>query len=133
MDKYHNERTDSMKRVRITLTHNVPGWNFCMFEEGGLCRFCDKTKSGHVCRLYDVRLMSDGNNIYKVESCKRATAGFDTTVEDVVPQAAPPIDPKLIMAEAIKMYNKALNKLVSQGYPKALAEKLAMQAVTGGK
>lgn len=122
-----------MKRVRMTLIHNVPGWSFCTFEEGGLCRFCDKTKSGYVCRLYDVRLMSDGHDIHKVEGCKRATAGFDATVEDAVPQTTQSIDPKLIMVEAIKMYNKALNELLSQGYPKALAEKLAMQAVTGGK
>ena len=133
MDKYHTEGTDNMKRVRMILTHNVPGWNFCTFEEGGLCRFCGKIKRGHVCRLYDARLMSDGYDIYKVEGCKRATAGFDTTVEEVAPQVTLSVDPKLIMTEAIKMYNKVLNEFLSQGYPKALAEKLAMQAVIGGK
>lgn len=122
-----------MKRVRMTLSYVAPGWNFCTFEEGGLCRFCDKTKNGHVCRLYDVRLMSDGQDIYKVEGCKRATAGFDTIIEDAAPQTTARVDPKLVIAEALKVYNKALNELLSQGYPKALAEKLATQIVTGGK
>ena len=122
-----------MKRVKVSVSYAVPDWNFCDFESGQLCRFCDKTKNGYACRLYDENLSSCNDMIYKARKCCEATAGFDAEVTVEAPPApAPTIDPKVIMSETIKIYTKALNELLTQGYPRLLAEKLAKQSVLGG-
>lgn len=122
-----------MKNVKITLTYAAPSWNFCDFDNGRLCRFCDKTKTGYVCRLYDENLSSCNGMVDKSTKCVRASAGFSTEVVSEAPAAnMPKIEPKLIMSEAIKMYTKALDELLTQGYPRPLAEKLAKQSVLGG-
>lgn len=131
-----------MRRIKMTLSYVVPAWNFCNYDTSNtskeVCRFCEKTKKGHHCVLYDADLMSDGNLISKVKGCCRATAGYDTVVTYEAPQApaqnqAPAVDPKWIMQETLKMYNKSLNDLLAQGYPRPMAEKLAQQYVLGGK
>lgn len=123
-----------MRRVKVTVMYAAPGWNFCDFEDGGMCRFCDKTKDGYVCRLYNENLSSCKNMVDKANACRRATAGFDAEVTIEAPPApSPAVDPKVIMSETIKIYTKALNEMLAQGYPRQLAEKLAKQSVLGGK
>ena len=124
-----------MKYVTLTLTHAVTGDNFCTSLSGKQCRFCQDLKGGrHYCCLYDEMLVGTGDSIEKTRACCNATAGFRTTVEERPdPVGTPTVDPKVIMKETIKIYNKTVNELLSQGYPRQLAEKLATQAVLGGK
>ena len=122
-----------MKRVRVSVSYAVPDWNFCDFENGQLCSSCDKTKNGYACRSYAENLSSCNGMIDKARKCREVTAGFDAEVTVEAPPApAPTIDPKVVMSETIKIYTKALNELLTQGYPRQLAEKLAKQSVLGG-
>lgn len=123
-----------MKYVTLTLTHAVSSSNFCMSASGKMCRFCEKLRGGrHYCSLYDEPLVGEGDSTEKCKACCKATAGFKTTVEERPdPVVTPTVDPKVVMKETIKIYTKNLNELLSQGYPRQLAEKLASQAVLGG-
>lgn len=131
-----------MKRIRSTVSYTVPNWNFCNNDNlinGGeltknVCRFCVKTKSGYMCVLHDRALSTDGKLIEKVNECKRASAGYDSVIEErhVAPDG-PTVSPRELMIETIKIYNKTVNDLLKQGYPRQLAEKVAEKHTIGGK
>lgn len=73
--------------------------------------------------------MSDGKQIQKIRQCCKATAGFESVIE---PATAPTIPPKDLMKATIELYNKTVNDLISQGYPRQIAEQVAKQHVLGG-
>lgn len=118
-----------MRNIKTAVSFRVPSWNYCNHDAAPMsskipkttCRFCIKTKNGYCCVLHDSLLQSDANFIYKTPKCINATAGFAATVEE----PAPITDPKIIMRETLRVYTKELNSLLSQGYPRQLAETLA--------
>jgi len=124
-----------MRKIKLNLQCRIPSWNYCNLDvhtsdgrfSKEVCRFCVTTKQGKYCSLHDKPLASDKNFIYKTPLCIDATAGFAITVDEPTPQATPHIDPKTIIREAINSYTKVLNDLLSQGYPRSMAETLAKQ------
>lgn len=116
----------------MELQCSVPSWNFCNYDgfthdnrySKELCRFCQKTKDGHYCLLAEKRLMYDGKFVHKADVCIDLAAGFPTTISEPVA-----IDPKLMIRETLKIYNKTVADLLKQGYPRALAEKVATEMI----
>lgn len=129
--------TMPMKRIKSTVSYAVPGWNFCNIDSLGesitvskqTCRFCVSSKNGKQCMLYDKPLVFDGTFVHKVRECCKATAGFESTIEE--PQS-PTIEPKTLMKQTIELYNKTINDLLNQGYPRAIAEQAAKTHILGG-
>ena len=127
-----------MKRIKSTISYTVPNWNFCNSDNltaaGKLtdvkCRFCTKTKSGYSCVLYDVQLASREGLIYKPLACRKATAGFESVIDEPAP--VPTVQPKDLMKQAIDLYNKTVAYLINQGYPRQIAENVAKQHILGG-
>lgn len=128
-----------MKKIKSTITYHVPHWNFCNSDNllvGGdmsthTCKFCIKTKAGVRCALYDEPLSTDGIYIHKVRECCKATAGYESTIDEA--PAAPTIEPKEIVKHTIEQYDKTVDALLAQGYPKALAKQAARQMLLGGR
>ena len=124
-----------MKYIKSTVTYKVPGWNYCnvdRFDIDGtpskqLCQFCIKSKDGHRCALYNQPLMSSGKDVKKLSQCCRATAGFESVID--APPEAPTIAPKDLMKQTIALYKKTVNELLSQGYPRQMAEQAAEQLI----
>ena len=73
--------------------------------------------------------MSNGSEIRKLDKCCKATAGYTSVIE---PDEPPTIQPKDLMKAAIDLYNKTVNDLISQGYPRQIAETVAKKHVLGG-
>lgn len=131
----------SLKKVTTNVTYKVPVWCHCNLQ-GNIfgqpskdkCRFCVKEKGYYRCALYNEVLdTSNGTLINKARACEKATAGFNSVVTDVEEQTQiPPVDPKLIIKTTITEYNKVRKQLISQGYPEAVAEKVASQYILGG-
>lgn len=128
-----------MKTIQTTVTHKVPHWNYCnvdKFDMDGtpskqLCRFCTGTKAARRCVLYDRPLMSDGTQVQKLPQCCKATAYAKAVVEPEQ-ESAPTIDPKALMMKTIELYNKYVNELLAQHYPRAIAEQIAKHHLLGG-
>jgi len=124
-----------MKRIKSTVSYTVPGWNFCNSDNlsatGELtkqtCRFCVKDRSGACCLLYNEPLQTKGAHIYKVRECCRATAGFESVIDEAPP--APTIQPKELMKQTLAMYKQLVSDLVAQGYPRAMAEQAAEKSM----
>lgn len=127
----------TMKKINSQVTYVVPNWNFCNNDNllpGGrmqkdTCQFCAKTKSGARCLLYNKSLCVDDGFIHKVRECCRATAGFASTIDNT--QEAPTVGPLELMEQTIGLYSKTVNDLIKQGYPRAIAEKVAKKHVLG--
>lgn len=125
-----------MRKIKINVQCRVPSWNYCNLDvptadqrySKEKCRFCVSSKQGNYCSLYDSQLTSDIHFIHKNPQCIKATAGFAVSVDE--PTIAQ-VDPKLIIRETIKTYNKMLNDLLNQGYPRAMAETIATKYITG--
>lgn len=123
-----------MKKVKTTVTYKVPDWEFCNCSRLGkptkdTCRFCVKHGKSYVCVLHNMPLdMIEGTLVKKDMACIRATAGFTSEVEDDIQ-----IDPKAVMKLTLQEYRKAYKQLIAQGYPDAMADKLAQQMIMGGK
>ena len=128
-----------MKRIQSSVTYTVPNWNFCNNDNllpGGrlqkdTCRFCIKVKGGYRCMLYDQPLKSDGEFIDKVRECCKATAGFRSEIGEA-PQG-PTIEPQELIKQTIELYDKTVKELVSQKYPRAIAEIVAKKHLLGSK
>ena len=124
-----------MRKINVDLQCSVPSWHFCNldgFTADGryskeTCRFCISTKQGHRCLLYDTSLTVDSHFVHKTAECIEAAASGKATAHD-----ASAVSPKLIANEAIKEYTKLVASLTKQGYPRSLAEKIAIQDITGG-
>ena len=93
------------------------------------CNFCQKTKDGYKCLLYNKDLSSEGQFISKVKACCDATAGYESNIDNV-PQG-PTVEPKEIMKLTMELYSKTLRDLLNQGYPQQLAESIAQKHVLG--
>ena len=131
-----------LKKITTKITYRVPAWDHCNLQANMLgqpskekCRFCIKERGYYRCALYNEVLgTSEGTLINKAGCCKGATLGIKSIVEDVVEQEKlPNAEPKDIAKAAIKEYTKAYKQLLSDGYPEAIANRLAMEYVTGGK
>lgn len=116
----------------MTVNYKVPSWHFCnedRLDGGDLtkhnCRFCIKSGGSYRCLLYDMPLYTDGKLIEKTHLCKLACVGVPTEVSYA--EAEPPIPPKDLMKMTLDIYNKNLNDLLGQGYPRAMAEQVAKQ------
>lgn len=126
-----------MKKIKSEITYTVPSWNYCNNDNllpGGrmqkdTCRFCQKTRSGHRCLLYDKPLSSSDGMIDKIRDCCRATAGYASSIDE--PPPVPTIEPRELMKQTIELYNKTVTDLMSQGYPKAIADRVAKQHILG--
>lgn len=124
-----------MKRVKTTVTYKVPDWQFCNCSHFGkptkdTCRFCVKHGKAHVCVLHNMPLdVTEGILFKKTDACIRATAGFKSEVND---DDAIQVDPKTVMKVALQEYRKAYKKLIAQGIPDAIADKMAQQLTMGG-
>ena len=122
-----------MKRVKTTVNYKVPDWEFCNCSRLGkptkdMCRFCVKHGKGYVCVLHNMPLdMVEGILVKKDMACVRATAGFTSEVKDNIQ-----VDPKTVMKLTLQEYRKAYKQLIAQGYPDAMADKLAQQMTMGG-
>lgn len=122
-----------MKQVKTTVNYKVPDWEFCNCSRLGkptkdMCRFCVKHGKGYVCVLHNMPLdMVEGILVKKDMACVRATAGFTSEVEDDIQ-----VDPKTVMKLTLQEYRKAYKQLIAQGYPDAMADKLAQQMTMGG-
>lgn len=125
-----------MRKIKINVQCRVPSWNYCNLDvptaDGRYskekCRFCVSSRQGNYCSLHDKQLTSDVHFIHKTPQCIEATAGFAVSVDE---PTTPHVDPKMIIRETIKSYNKMLNDLLSQGYPRAMAETIATKYITG--
>lgn len=125
-----------MRKVKLTVAYRLPSWNFCNLDSytkdqrfsKETCRFCVKDKKGYRCLLHDEPLTVDPTFVHKTAACIKATAGFAITADEPV---GPTIDPKDLMAETIKEYQKTVNNLQSQGYPRTIAESTAKKYVLG--
>ena len=124
-----------MKKVEITVVAKVPSWHFCNNDKivatlgpsQEKCKFCQKVKGGYKCMLYDEYLSSTPEWVDKSPRCIEATRdGYD-----VVTDVQPVVDPKTLIREALKEYNKTIAGLMKQGYPQYLAEQVAMKYITG--
>lgn len=132
-----------MKRLKSTVTYNVPSWNYCNSDNlvGGdltkeKCRFCVKDHNGYECLLHGASLTVRDEFICKADTCKRATAGDRATVisDNVAPQPQlPTVQPKELIKQTIELYITTMNGLLNDGYPRPLAENLAKQFILGGR
>lgn len=128
-----------MKQIKTRITYKVPDWDFCNCSSFGkptkdVCRFCVKVGKKHVCVLHNMPLeVQEGFLIKKDAMCIKATAGFAVEVTDVAEEPDIKVDPKTVMKMALQEYRKVYKQLVSQGYPDAMADKLAQQYLLGGK
>ena len=82
------------------------------------------------CLLYDESLTTKDDLIYKVRACCKATAGFESVIDE--PPPAPTIQPKDLMKQTIDLYSKTMNDLIAQGYPRPMAELAAKKYILGG-
>lgn len=124
-----------MKQVKVTVKYKVPSWNFCNYDTGRgvsnvVCRFCEKRGPGYHCQLYDTPLKFDGTLIDKNRTCCKNTAGFGIEISE---PEVPTVDPKELMRQTLQIYNKTLNELLRQGYPRQIAEQVAQSHLLGNK
>ena len=81
--------------------------------------------------LYDKPLAIKDGLVYKVRDCCKATAGFESAIDEPPPAAT--IQPKDLMKQTIELYSKTMNDLIAQGYPRPMAEAAAKKYILGGK
>lgn len=80
--------------------------------------------------LYDQSLLADHGQVSKAKQCCRATAGYESVIEEQ--SEVPTIPPKDLMKQTIEMYSKIVNDLIAQGYPRPMAETAAKKYMLGG-
>lgn len=124
-----------MRKVTLKMPQRLPSWNFCKLDDFTAngrfskenCKFCVRANGGYRCLLFDANLTSDVDFVHKCPQCIKAAAGFGVEEAPTVQ-----VDPKLVMKETLKQYKSVVKQLLSQGYPKEMAETLAEQFVMGG-
>lgn len=126
-----------MKKITSTVRYTVPHWNFCNIDHidlgctvpKKLCNFCERTKEGYRCLLYNKSLSSNDGLVDKTKECCKATAGFASNIDTT--SNVPTIPPKELMKQAIDLYVKTVEDLVNQGYPRQIANTAAKKHVLG--
>lgn len=126
-----------MKKIKTTVTYKVSDGFYCNlrqekhkgFPANQRCRFCTQvSKNNFVCVLHNMPLVvEEGCLIRKDKACIRNMAYKSQTVPE--PEEVPKVNPKDIIKWALDEYTKTYNRLVKDGYPEALAAKLAKEAV----
>lgn len=127
-----------MRKIKVNVQFAVPSWNYCNKDiatsdgrfQKELCKFCIKTTGGYYCQLHEEYLANDRTFVYKPEVCKDITAA---TKGDIVEPDTIHVDPQVIIREAVNTYKKTLADLHKQGYPAALAEKIATDYMFNNK
>lgn len=129
----------SLKKVKTEITYKVPAWCHCnlqgnMFGQPSKdkCRFCVKEKGHYRCALYNDILSSEGPLVNKSRACEKATAGYKSVVTDAADEPIPTPNPKDVIKLSLAEYIKTRKQLINQGYPEAIADKLAQQYILGG-
>lgn len=129
---------NGMRKITSTVTYTAPNWNFCNSDNlvaGEVttqkCRFCQKTRDGYKCLLYDRELSSKGKFVDKTRECCMAAAGYESVITEPAP--APSIDPQSLMKQAVDLYAKTYADLLNQGYPDKIADQVAREYVLGNK
>ena len=125
-----------MIKIKATVTYKVPEWCHCNLMVGltkaskETCRFCVKTGRGaYSCALHNVPLtVEQGWVVNKCAAC--ANVGRRNRVE--VTDDDVKVNPKDIIATVLAEYDKAYKALVAQGFPEAIAVKLAQKSLLGG-
>ena len=127
-----------MRKITSTVTYTAPNWNFCNSDNlvaGEVttqkCRFCQKTRDGYKCLLYDRELSSKGKFVDKTRECCMAAAGYESVITEPAP--VPSIDPQSLMKQAVDLYAKTYADLLNQGYPDKIADQVAREYVLGNK
>lgn len=94
---------------------------------GATCKFCVRVGNQVVCALYDEELQESGEFVRKTLACKRMTAGFKAEIitDDALYDPTPPVEPKKLMAESIRMYERTVKQLMRQGLNFTMASNLA--------
>lgn len=126
-----------MKKIETTVTYKVSEGCLCNlrfekhkgFPADQRCRFCTNLgKDGFVCVLHNMPLVvEEGCMIRKAQACMRNMAYKSQTVPNV--DDTPKVNPKDVIKWALDEYNCVYNQLVSEGYPAALAMKVAKESV----
>lgn len=126
-----------MKKIKTSVTYRVSDGNYCNlrqeshkgFPANQRCRFCTNLgKGAFVCVLHNMPLVvEEGCLIRKDKACIQNMAYKSQSVPDV--DDTPKVNPKDIIKWAITEYKRAYAKLVKDGYPEALAMKLAQESV----
>lgn len=126
-----------MKKIKTTVTYKVSDGFYCNlrqeshkgFPVNQRCRFCTQvSKNNFVCVLHNMPLVvEEGCLIRKDKACIRNMAYKSQSVPE--PEEVPKVNPKDIIKWALDEYTKTYNRLVKDGYPEALAAKLAKEAV----
>ena len=129
-----------MKKIKTTVTYKVSDGFYCNlrqekhkgFPANQRCRFCTQvSKNNFVCVLHNMPLVvEEGCLIRKDKACIRNMAYKSQTVPDVDDTIQ--VDPKTVMKMTLQEYRKAYKQLIAQGYPDAMADKLAQQMTMGG-
>lgn len=132
-----------LKKVTTQVTYKVPTGCECNLSVHGSmtkvsterCRFCVKGRgNSYVCALYNESLdVSMQTLVNKCDACKKATSGYKSIVEDANESPEPTVSPKTVVKTAINEYIKAYKSFIKQGYPDAIAEKLAKEYLIGGR
>lgn len=126
-----------MIKIKTTVTYKVPEWGYCNHAAGltkvskDMCRFCVKTgKGSFACALHNLPLeVEQGFVAIKCPQCVKAGLSRHAELEDGTVQ----VDPKDIIKATMSEYRKVYSKLVSQGYPDVVADKLAQKFLLGGE
>lgn len=116
-----------MKKVTTTVTYRVSEGAYCNLNDKApnKCRFCVKERQGYICALHNMPLDVElGSLVKKTRQCVKNMARFSTHVEDEIQ-----INPAMIMKATIAEYDKLRKSLLAQGYPAAIAEKVAREGV----
>lgn len=125
-----------MKKIKTTVSYKVSDGMYCNlrfekhkgFPAEQRCRFCTNLgKDGFVCVLHNMPLVvEEGHLIRKSQACMRNIAYRSQTVPDEVEQ--PKVKPK----DLIKWCLTEHNKLLSEGYPAAIATKAILEGLKDG-
>ena len=123
-----------MRKLKTTVTYKVSDGGYCNlrferhkgFPADQRCRFCTNLgKNGFVCVLHNMPLVvEEGCLIRKTQACMACKSQIVPDEED-----APKVNPKDMIKWALDEYNRVYNQLVNEGYPAALAMKVAKESV----
>lgn len=125
-----------MIKIKANVTYKVPDWGYCNHAAGltkvskETCRFCVKTgKGSYSCALHNMPL--DVEQGYIARKCQQCVKdGFSRHAE--IEEDSVKVNPKDVMKATLSEYRKAYKSLIAQGYPDAVADKLAQKVLLGG-
>lgn len=124
-----------MKKVTTTLSYHISSGKYCNiktenhhgFPADQRCRFCTNLGKGKfICVIHNKPLViEDGCLIQKCASCLKNMKTKGMKVQNEMHVRSP----KEIIQWTIKTYSKEYERLISEGYPAALAAQIAKEVV----